>query len=115
KGWFWLPTSVLLKAPLPDLASPLELILSLINSLYITLRDCMHMLVLLVSILVVYIMACGKGSGARESRQIMGAILFLVGIAHLEFVGGSPMYRYDFYWCVLVILFLGLQLPVLMP
>ncbi len=48
------------------------------------------MLVLLVSVLLVYILACGKGSGARESRQIMGTILFLTGMAHLEFVGSAP-------------------------
>ena len=73
------------------------------------------MLALLVSLLLFYIMACGKGSGARESRQIMGAILFLTGIAHLEFVGAGPLYRYDAYWCVLTILFLALQLPVVVP
>jgi hypothetical protein len=115
KGWFWFPTSVLLKASLPDFHSPAVLILSLLNPIYITLRDCMHMLVLLVSILVVYIMACGKGSGPRESRQIMGTIVFLTGMAHLEFVGPSPLFRYDAYWCVLAILFLALQLPVVMP
>ncbi|HMD86594.1 MAG TPA: hypothetical protein VKO18_18055 [Terriglobia bacterium] len=115
KGWFWLPTSLLLKASLPDFRSPAALILSLLNPIYITLHEGMHMLVLLVSILVVYIMACGKGSGARESRQIMGTILFLTGIAHLEFVGASSLYRYDAYWCVMVILFLGLQLPVVIP
>jgi hypothetical protein len=115
KGWFWLPTSVLLKASLPDFHSPAGLILSLLNPIYITLRDAMHMLVLLISLLVVYILACGKGSGWRESRQIMGAIVLLTGIAHLEFVGASPAFRYDAYWCTLAILFLGLQLPVVLP
>ena len=115
KGWFWLPTSIILKASLPDFHSPAGLILSLLNPIYITLHDAMHMLVLLVAVLVVYIMACEKGSGIRESRQIMGVIVFLTGIAHLEFVGASPVFRYDAYWCGLAILFVGLQLPVLMP
>jgi hypothetical protein len=115
KGWFWFPTSVLLKASLPDFHSPAGLFLSVINPMYITLRECMHMLVLLVAILVVYIMASAKGSGARDSRQIMGTIVFLTGIAHLEFVGPSPLFRYDGYWCALAILFVALQLPVIMP
>lgn len=115
KGWFWLPTSILQKASTPDFHSPAMLVLSLLNPIYITFRDCMHMLVLLVAILVVYVMAAGKGSGARESRQIMGVILFLTGMAHAEFVGSAPMFRYDAYWCVLAILFLALQLPVIMP
>jgi hypothetical protein len=115
KGWFWFPTSVLLKASLPDFHSPVMLILSLLNPMYITLRDAMHLLVLLVCVLVMYIMASGKGSGARESRQIMGTIIFLTGIAHLEFVGAGPLYRYDAYWCALAILFLALQLPVVAP
>jgi hypothetical protein len=115
KGWFWLPTSVLLKASLPEFHSPAALVLSLLNPIYIALHEGMHMLVLMVSILVVYIMACGKGSGARESRQIMGAILLVTGIAQLEFVGPGHLFRYDAYWCVLAILFLGLQLPVVVP
>ena len=115
KGWFWLPTSVLLKASLPDFHSPGGLILSLLNPIFITLRESLHVLTLLVSVLLFYIVACGKGSGARESRQIMGAILVLTGIAHLEFVGAGSLYRYDAYWCALAILFLALQLPVVAP
>jgi hypothetical protein len=115
KGWFWLPNSVLLKASLPDFRSPAMLILSLLNPIYVTLHEGMHMLVLLVAVLLVYILACGKGSGACESRQIMGTILFLTGMAHLEFVGAASLYRYDAYWCAMAILFLGVQLPVIAP
>lgn len=115
KGWFWLPTSVLLKASLPDLHSPTQLILSLLNPIYITLHEGMHMLALLVAILVVYIAVSGKGSGPRECRQVMGTIVFLTGVAHLEFVGGSPLYRYDAYWGALAILYVALQLPVILP
>ena len=115
KGWFWFPTSVLLKASLPDFHSPGALILSLLNPIFITLHESLHVLVLLVSVLLFYIVACGKGSGARESRQIMGTILFLTALAHLEFVGAGPLYRYDAYWCAMAILFLALQLPVVVP
>jgi len=115
QGWFWFPTSVLLKASLPDFGSPVALILSLLNPIFICLREGPHLLVLLVSVLLFYIVACGKGSGGRESRQIMGTILFLTGVAHLEFVGAAPLFRYDAYWCALAILFLALQLPVVVP
>ncbi len=115
KGWFWFPTSVLLKASLPHGRSPEGLILSLLNPIFITLHESLHFLVLLVSVLLFYIVACGKGSGARESRQIMGTILFLTALAHLEFVGAGPLYRYDAYWCAMAILFLALQLPVVVP
>jgi len=115
KGWFWLPTSLLLKASLPDFHSPAELILSLLNPIFVNLHEGLHALVLLVCVLLFYILACGKGSGPRESRQIMGAILILAGIAHLEFVGAGTLYRYDAYWCVLAILFVAVQLPVVMP
>jgi hypothetical protein len=115
KGWFWLPTSILQKASMPAFHSPVGLVLSLINPVYISFRESMHMLVLLVAILVVYVMAAGKGSGTRESRQVMGAILFLTGMAHAEFVGAAPLFRYDAYWCALAILFLALQFPVIVP
>ncbi len=114
KGWFWLPTSLILKASLPNFTSPAGFILSVLNPMYVTLHEALHMLVLLVSMLIVYIMACEKGCRALESRQIMGAIVFLTGIAHLEFVGAGPMFRYDSYWCTLAIFYLGLQLPVLL-
>jgi len=45
----------------------------------------------------------------------MGTIAFLTGIAHLEYVGSSPLFRYDAYWCALAILFVALQIPVVMP
>lgn len=115
KGWFWLPTSLILKASMPDFSSPAGLILSVLNPMYVTLHEAMHMLVLLAALLLVYILACGKGSGALESRQIMGTVIFLTGIAHLEFVGAGPMFRYDSYWCALAILYLGLQLPLVVP
>jgi hypothetical protein len=69
----------------------------------------------MIGVLVIYIAACGKGSGGFESRQIMGVILFLAGVAHIEFVGAAPLYRYDAYWCALAILFVALQLPVVVP
>jgi hypothetical protein len=45
----------------------------------------------------------------------MSTILFLTGMAHLEFVGTSRLYRYDAYWCALAFLIVGLQLPVIVP
>ncbi len=114
-GWFWFPTSVLLKASLPDFHSPGALLLSVLNPVFITLREGIHVLALLVAVLLFYIMASAKGSGAGESRQIIGAILIVTGIAHLEFVGPSPLYRYDAYWCALALAFLALQLPVVAP
>ncbi len=90
-------------------------ILSLLNPIYVCLREGQHVLVLLISLLVVYIMAAGKGSGPRESRQVMGAGLAFAALAHLEFVGAAPLYRYDAWWCALAILILGVQFPVIAP
>jgi len=112
KGWFWFPTSVLLKASLPNYNSPVGFILSLLNPAYICFRNAPHVLTLLIAVLLIYLMASGKGSGPLESRQIIGAILVLTGLAHIEFVGSAPLYRYDAWWCALAILFLALQLPV---
>lgn len=83
--------------------------------MYVTLHEAMHMLVLLAALLLIYILASEKGSGPLESRQIMGTVIFLTGVAHLEFVGAGPMFRYDSYWCALAILYLGLQLSLVIP
>lgn len=113
KGWFWLPTSLLLKASVPDFGSPGGLVLSLLNPLYLNLHDAMHLLVLMAALPLVYVLAADRGKGPWESRQIMATAVFLTGIAQLEFVGTGSMYRYDYYWCALAILCVGLQLPVL--
>ena len=115
KGWFWFPTSVLLKASLPDLRSPGALFLSIINPFYVALREEPHVLVLLVSVMLFYIVANAKGSGAWESRELMTTMLGLTVVFHLLFVGAAPLFRYDAYWCALAFLVLGLQLPVVLP
>lgn len=115
KGWFWLPNSVLLKATLPSAGSPGGLILSLCYAVMANTRMALHVPALLVAVLLVYIAANGKGSGPRESRQLMGTILLLVGIAHMEFVRPTLLYRYDAYLSTLSILFVAMQLPVLAP
>lgn len=114
-GWFWFPASVLLKASLPESGSGVGLFLSLINPVFVNMREGVHTLALLVSVLLVYILASGKGSGGTESRQVMGAILVILWAAHLEFVGVSPLYRYDAHLCALSILFVAAQLPVMAP
>ncbi len=115
-GWFWFPNSVLLKATLPDLhASRMAFVVSLLDPFLTNLRKSPHLLTLLIAILLLYLLAQAKGNGWRESRQLMTAILFPIGIAHLEFVGATGMYRYDAFWCALAILLLGLQLPVVAP
>ena len=115
KGWYWLPNSVLLKATLPTSSSPGGLILSLCYAVMTNTRMALHVPALLVAVLLVYIAASGKGSGARESRQLMGTILLLVGIAHMEFVRPTLLYRYDAYLSAMAILFVAAQLPVLAP
>jgi hypothetical protein len=115
KGWFWLPTSLLLKASTPDFSSPAALVVSLLNPIYVNLHDAMHLLVLMVALPMIYILASDAGQGARDSRQIMGTVIFLTGLAHLEFVGTGTLYRYDYYWSALAILYAGLQLSAILP
>ena len=114
-GWFWFPSSVLLKGVMPDLSSVSGLFLSLAINAFVNLRLGMHVFVLLIAVLLFYILACGKGRGVFDSRQVMGAILVLTAIAHAEFVQVSPLFRYDAYLFVLGTLFLASQLPIIMP
>jgi len=115
KGWFWLPNSVLLKATSPDFSSPGALLLSLCYPLIENTRMALHVPALLIAVLLVYIAASGKGSGARESRQVMGTILLLVGIAHMEFMRPTLLYRYDGYLTALCILLVAMQIPLVAP
>ena len=114
QGWFWLPSSVLLKGVFPSLTSVSGLLLSLIVSAYVNLDLAPHVFVLLVAVLLFYILACGKGRGPFESRQAMGAILLATALPHVEFVQVGPLYRYDAYLFVLGVIFLASQFPIVM-
>jgi hypothetical protein len=115
KGWYWLPNSVLLKATLPSSGSPGAFILSLCYAVMTNTRMALHVPALLLAVLLVYLAASGKGSGPRESRQLMGAILLLVGIAHMEFVRPTLLYRYDAYLSAMAIILVAAQVPLLAP
>ena len=114
-GWFWFPSSVLLKGVMPDLSSLSGLFLSLAINAFVNLRLGIHVFVLLIAVLLFYVLACGKGRGAFDSRQVMGAILVITAFPHVEFVQVSPLFRYDAYLLALGTLFLASQLPIVMP
>ncbi len=115
QGWFWLPSSVLLKGVMPNLASLSGLFLSLAINAFVNLHLGMHVFVLLLAVLLVYILAAGQERGVFDSRQAMGAILLLAAIPHAEFVQVSPLFRYDAYLFVLGVVFMVSQVPVVMP
>jgi hypothetical protein len=114
-GWFWFPSSVLLKGVMPDLGSLSGLFLSLAINAFVNLHMGLHVFVLLIAVLLFYILACGKGRGVFDSRQVMGAILLLTALPHVEFVQVSPLFRYDAYLFALGVVFLASQLPIVVP
>jgi hypothetical protein len=113
-GWFWLPSPVLLKGVMPDLSCLSGLFLSLAVNAFVHLYQGLHVFVLLVGVLLFYILACDKGRGAFDSRQLMGAILLLTAVPHVEFVVVAPLFRYDAYLFALGVVFLASQLPIVM-
>jgi hypothetical protein len=114
-GWFWFPSSVLLKGVMPDLTSLSGLFLSLAINAFINLYQGLHVFVLLIAVLLFYVLACGKGRGVFDSRQVMGAILLVTAFPHVEFVQVGPLFRYDAYLFALAVLFLAPQLPIVIP
>jgi len=114
-GWFWLPSSVLLKGMMPDLSSLSGLFLSLVINAFVNLHLGLHVFVLLIAVLLFYVLACGKGRGVLDSRQLMGAILLVTAFPHVEFVQVSPLFRYDAYLFALGVVFLASQFPRAMP
>jgi hypothetical protein len=112
-GWFWLPSSVLLKGVMPDLSSASGLFSSLAIHTFRNLYEGLHVFVLLIVVLLFYTLACGKGCGPFDSRQLMGAILLLTAVPHVEFVQVGPLFRYDAYLFPLGVVFVASTLPVL--
>jgi hypothetical protein len=114
-GWLWFPSSVLLKGVMPDLSSLSGIFLSLAINAFVNLYKALHVFVLLISVLLFYVLACGKGRRAFDSRQLMGAILLLTAVPHVEFVEVGPLFRYDAYLFALGTVFLASQVPIVMP
>ena len=114
-GWFWFPSSVLLKGMMPDLTSVSGLFLSLAINAFVNLYQGLHVFVLLIAVLLFYVLACGKGRGVFDSRQVMGAILLVTAFPHVEFMQVGPLFRYDAYLFALGALFLASQLPIVVP
>lgn len=115
KGWYWLPTSVLLKTSPPKVSSVGDMLLSVLFPIHESSRTVLHVPALLLAVLLLFIAASGKGSAFRESRQVMSVILLLVGLAQLELIRPTLLYRYDAYLTTLCILVVALQLPVVVP
>ena len=115
KGWYFLPNSVLLKATTPEFASAGRMIFSLLFPIAEHARMALHVPALLIAVLLMYLAASGKGSGACESRQLMGTIVLLAGIAHMEFVRPTLLFRYDGYLTTLCLVLLAAQIPVVAP
>lgn len=115
EGWFWFPNSVLLKATVPNLTSAGGMVFSLASSLFEHAQMAMHVPALLIAVLLAYLAAGGKGIAPCESRQLMGSMVLLVGLAHLEFVRPTLLYRYSAYLAALCVVVLAAQLPVLVP
>jgi hypothetical protein len=114
-GWFWLPSSVLLKGVMPDLTSLSGLFLSLAVNTFANLYKALHMFVLLIAVLLFYVLSSAKGRDVLDSRQLMGAIVLLTALPHVEFVQVGPLFRYDAYLFALSVLFLVSELPIVMP
>ncbi len=114
-GWFWFPSSVLLKGVMPDLTSLSGSFLSLAINAFINLYQGLHVFVLLIAVLLFYVLACGKGRGVFDSRQVMGAILLVTAFPHVEFMQVGPLFRYDAYLFALGALYLASQLPIVVP
>jgi hypothetical protein len=114
-GWFWFPSSVLLKGVTPNLSSLSGLFLSLVLNAFVNLHVGVHVFVLLIAVLLFYALAAGKGRGVFDSWQVMGGILVLTALAHAEFVQVGPLFRYDAYLFALGVVFLTAQIPILVP
>jgi hypothetical protein len=100
---------------MPDLSSFSGLFLSLAVNAFANLYKALHMFVLLIAVLLFYALASGKGRDVLDSRQLMGTILLLTALPHVEFVQVGPLFRYDAYLFVMSVLFLAAQLPIVAP
>ena len=109
KGWFWLPTSLLLKGRMPQFWSVRSVVASAGYAALSQLFETPHLLIVVVGLVAVYLWRSTRGASPWDRGQVMICLTFISIIVHLQYAGSgfSLLGRYEGYLLAMAILSIG--------
>jgi hypothetical protein len=109
KGWYFLPSALLLKGTMPESTS-LKVIIKFLLTSYERLFADPHVLTLVIVALILYILRFNKNKNFWENGQIMLAIFIITTLLHMQFAKTRWFYRYEAYLVALGIFIIAITL-----
>ena len=107
KGWFWLPTSLLLKGRMPQFSSVRSVAASVGYTAVIQLFQTPHLLVAVIALVAIYLWRSARGFSPWDRAQLMICLAFISILLHLQYAITGWLGRYEGYLLVIAILSLG--------
>lgn len=97
KGWFWLPSSLILKSQFPGLSTPRLVTRWLLFRIAEQLLDNPWILLLLLVALLLFVLRFDTARGIWDKGQVMIVLYVLTAILHLQFANTGWFFRYEAY------------------
>lgn len=108
KGWFWLPSSLILKSQFPGLSTPRPVVRWVLFRIAEQLLDNPWILLLLIVVLLLLILRMDTARGIWDKGQVMIVLYVLTAILHLQFANTGWFFRYEAYLIALGLVVIAL-------
>jgi hypothetical protein len=114
KGWFWLPTSLLLKGRMPEISSMKSLVNAVGCTALLQLFTTPHLVTAVVALMAIYLWRSARGISVWDRGQVMICITFITMFLHLQYALTGGLGRYESYLLAMSVVSIGCaDLPAL--
>jgi hypothetical protein len=109
KGWFWLPTSLLLKGRMPQFLSVTSVVHSVGYAALSQLLRTPHLMIPVVALVAIYLWRRTRGASPWDRGQVMICLTLITILAHLQYTRSefNLLGRYEGYLLGMAILSIG--------
>jgi hypothetical protein len=107
QGWFWLPTSLLLKGRMPQVSSLKSVAASIGYRAIAQLFLAPHLVVVIGALVAIYLWRSVRGISPWERGQVMICLTFITTLLHLQYAQVGGLGRYEAYLLTMGILSIG--------
>ena len=109
KGWYFLPTSLMLKGSIPEPVSIVNL-LKYPAIFIVHLLFNIHLFVVFLAILIILYIMLSKKENLWDEMNILPLLFIIVTILHMQFASSGWLYRYESYLMALGIMIIGITI-----
>ncbi|MBV8807123.1 MAG: hypothetical protein JO033_00495, partial [Acidobacteriaceae bacterium] len=107
KGWFWLPTSLLLKGRMPQISSMKSLANAVGYTALLQLFTTPHLVAAVVALVAIYLWRSARGVSVWNRGQVMICITFITMFLHLQYALTGGLGRYEGYLLAMSVVSIG--------